>query len=73
MSELKNRAESIERNIIAIVRDLNEQKSKVESLIGEIKYIAEKAEKLEEENSKLQKHLEHMEKEHAREMAASKK
>jgi FtsZ-binding cell division protein ZapB len=57
MGELKNRAESIERNIVLIVREINEQKDKVAALAGEIKYIVENAERLEKENEQLQKQL----------------
>jgi FtsZ-binding cell division protein ZapB len=57
MGELKNRAESLERQIVLIARELNEQKDKVAALAGEIKYIAENAERLEKENEQLQKQL----------------
>jgi FtsZ-binding cell division protein ZapB len=55
MGELKSKAENIERQIVLIVREMNEQKDKVAALAGEIKYIAEKAEKLEAENEQLKK------------------
>jgi len=55
MGELKNRAESLERQIILIVREMNDQKDKVAALAGEIKYIAENAERLEKENEQLKK------------------
>ena len=55
MGELKNRAESLERQIILIVREMNDQKDKVAALAGDIKYIAENAERLEKENEQLKK------------------
>lgn len=57
MGELKSRAESLERQIVLIVREINEQKDKVAALAEEIKYIAENAERLEKENEQLQKQL----------------
>jgi FtsZ-binding cell division protein ZapB len=55
MGELKSKAESLERQIVLIVREINDQKDKVAALAGEIKYIAENAERLEKENEQLKK------------------
>jgi FtsZ-binding cell division protein ZapB len=57
MGDLKSRAESLERQIVLIAREINEQKDKVAALAGDIKYIAENAERLEKENEQLQKQL----------------
>lgn len=55
MGELKARAENLERQIVLIAREMNEQKDKVAALAGEIKYIAENAERLEKENEQMKK------------------
>ena len=69
MGELKNRADSLERNIVQIVREIDEQKKKVENLAGEIRFITDKAEKMEEENVGLKKQIDDQERRFEKEKA----
>jgi len=69
MGELRSRGESLERTIIEITRELDKQRDRVVSLSGEVKYIAEKAEKMEEENVRLKKQIDDQERRFEKEKA----
>jgi hypothetical protein len=69
MGDLTTRASSLERQIILIARELNEKKDEVAGLAGAIKYIAEQAEKMEEENAKMRKEMEDIKKEYEKKLS----
>jgi|GEM_PF-1542184 len=69
MGELKYRAETSANGLGEAVKIISSQTQRMESALREFRSMAEQAEKIEEENTRLKKEIEEMEKRHAKEVA----
>ncbi|MCX6766892.1 MAG: hypothetical protein NT170_03915 [Candidatus Moranbacteria bacterium] len=69
MGELKYRAEISSNGISEGVKIIKSQAERIESMLRELKSMAEYAEKIEDENAKLKKELEDQRKEYEKKLA----